>query len=58
MGLSITRGFFIVFPRHQHFVLSVGGLVLTVAVELLMVSPFPFPVGLMLVLRVDGVEGG
>ena len=35
-----------------------GGLVLPVAVELLMVLPFTFLVGLMLVARVDGGGGG
>ena len=38
--------------------ISVRGLVLTVAVNLLMVSHTPLSVGLMLVARVDGGGGG
>ena len=46
------------FPHnHQYCRLSVGGLVFTVIVEFLMVLPFTFPVGLMLLVRVDGDRG-
>ena len=56
MRLRIPRESFLVFPHHQHCMFSLGGLVLPLPVGLFMVSPLYFPVGLVLVLGVDGGE--
>ena len=42
--LRIPRGDFLFLPHHQHCTLSMGVFVLPTVVQLLVVSPFPFPV--------------
>ena len=55
MRLRILVDYFLVFPHHKHYILSLGVFVLNSLVGLFMVSPLPLPVGLVPVM---GTEGG